>query len=370
MTTSMLKAGIMLIGMFCTSHIIYSSFQNEALLFQGSSRFLAKRGALELDENPSGFIILGMHRSGTSMLSGLLVKGFGYNPGNDLMEATGDNEKGYFELMPVVEQNSVFLYDQLLHGNWSRGLLDGWNHSNVDSFNHEIAIQRALNGEIDVTNLRNATKQLNDPNIEPWLMKDPRMCITIRSWLPFLTSKPAVVFTYRNPLSVAMSLQKRDGMHLRNGLQLWLQYNKAAIQNSNDLCRIFSNNDAILKDPFHEVNRISDELHTKCGVPLPPRQITHDIVDDFIDPALQHGKKEVEVKDTPIKVIETYGDCQIHEFGSLLSDDDLHKKFELDIYLKAMRVFCDLQSGAAYDSKYVWPLMNMPKEQESIVSIA
>lgn len=32
-----------------------------------------------------GFMVLGMHRSGTSMLSGLLVEGFGYDMGEDIM---------------------------------------------------------------------------------------------------------------------------------------------------------------------------------------------------------------------------------------------------------------------------------------------
>ena len=34
-----------------------------------------------------GFMVLGMHRSGTSMLSGLLVKGFGYETGGPLIGA-------------------------------------------------------------------------------------------------------------------------------------------------------------------------------------------------------------------------------------------------------------------------------------------
>ena len=38
------------------------------------------------DKKP-GFIVLGMHRSGTSMLSGLLVKGFGYETGGPLIGA-------------------------------------------------------------------------------------------------------------------------------------------------------------------------------------------------------------------------------------------------------------------------------------------
>ena len=40
-----------------------------------------------------GFIVLGMHRSGTSMLSGLLVEGFGYETGGPLIMPNFDNEK-------------------------------------------------------------------------------------------------------------------------------------------------------------------------------------------------------------------------------------------------------------------------------------
>jgi len=44
-----------------------------------------------------GIVVLGMHRSGTSMLSGLLVNGFGYNVGGPLIGSSFDNEKGFFE---------------------------------------------------------------------------------------------------------------------------------------------------------------------------------------------------------------------------------------------------------------------------------
>lgn len=40
------------------------------------------------DLDTLGFIVLGMHRSGTSMLSGLLVKGFGYDTGVNLFEGS------------------------------------------------------------------------------------------------------------------------------------------------------------------------------------------------------------------------------------------------------------------------------------------
>lgn len=41
---------------------------------------------IENKEKTPGFMVLGMHRSGTSMLSGLLVEGFGYDVGEDTMK--------------------------------------------------------------------------------------------------------------------------------------------------------------------------------------------------------------------------------------------------------------------------------------------
>jgi hypothetical protein len=40
-----------------------------------------------------GVIVLGMHRSGTSMLSGILVEGFGYETGGPLLMPNSENEK-------------------------------------------------------------------------------------------------------------------------------------------------------------------------------------------------------------------------------------------------------------------------------------
>ena len=46
------------------------------------------------DKKP-GFVVLGMHRSGTSMLSGLLVKGFGYETGGPLIGAAVSDWKTF-----------------------------------------------------------------------------------------------------------------------------------------------------------------------------------------------------------------------------------------------------------------------------------
>lgn len=305
-----------------------------------------KKPAQDDGKPTTGFMVLGMHRSGTSMLSGLLVEGFGYNPGAPLIQPAFDNEKGFFELIPAVLQNDEFMYDQKV--NWA---------ANVGKYDANLAIENTRAGKINTEKLDKAIKVLNDPENSPWLQKDPRMCITMRTWLPFLNSKPAVIFTYRNPLEVAMSLHKREqGFTLTRGMRLWIMYNKAAVKNSADLCRVLSSNNDVLSDPMKELKRISDELTSKCGVPQPPQQITKEIVDSFVDPNLQHNKKQLEATKAQKNVIESHGDCKIREFDSELPENDPRRKDELDMYLKAMRVYCDFQSGVAYDANYEWPL--------------
>jgi len=57
-----------------------------------------------------GFMVLGMHRSGTSMLSGLLVKGFGYETGGPLIGASVSWVKSSF-----LVASSFFMFEQHLY---------------------------------------------------------------------------------------------------------------------------------------------------------------------------------------------------------------------------------------------------------------
>ena len=183
-----------------------------------------------------------------------------------------------------------------------------------------------------------------------------RMCITLRTWLPLLNSKPAIIFTYRHPLDVALSLAKRNEFPLARGLQLWMQYNKAALQNSADLCRVFSSNNAVLEDPLKEAKRIADELTNKCNVPPPPKMIDSKVVNSFVDTSLQHGKNQLKTKNAQNRsVLETHGDCEVKEYDSVEVPGSPAQEREMDLYLKAMKIYCDFESGEAYKDTYDWP---------------
>ena len=71
----------------------------------------AKHGTRK-SANGNGFFIVGMHRSGTSVLAGTLNI-MGYSAGDGKLKgATDYNPKGYFEMSSLIIQNQDWLIEQ------------------------------------------------------------------------------------------------------------------------------------------------------------------------------------------------------------------------------------------------------------------
>ena len=308
----------------------------------------AKNKNLIAGDHRNGFIVLGMHRSGTSMLSGLLHTGCGYTVGGPLIGSAFDNEKGFFERIDIVLQNDEFMNKQGVY--WS---------ANAINYDFQRALDDKESGEVDFKEHgETGLAFLNDSANAPWLQKDPRMCITLKTWLKLMDNEPAVVFTYRHPLEVAMSLKKRErNFPLEKGLRLWIVYNMRAIENSKGLCIVYSSNEAVLADPLNEVQRISDEMTTKCDVPMPPHRLQQEDVDKFIDPALQHNKKERAAEEQEKKVLRELnnGKCKVYDYDSEAEEGSQEMEREQRLYHFAMQIYCDFQSGVAYEDDYEWP---------------
>jgi hypothetical protein len=64
------------------------------------------------DETVRGVVVLGMHRSGTSLLSGLLVHGLSYKSPGQLIAANSQNAYGFYENFDVARQNDRWLKEQ------------------------------------------------------------------------------------------------------------------------------------------------------------------------------------------------------------------------------------------------------------------
>lgn len=307
----------------------------------------------------TGLIILGMHRSGTSMLAGLLSKGFGYSTGGPLFGPNEQNPNGFFELISASEQNEEILNHQNM--NW---------HSVSNLFDVKRPLPSIASGDINFARGDSALKFLNSSRSAPWIQKDPRMCFTIGAWLPFLYSKPAVLFSYRHPLEVALSLLNihNDITSLTHGLRLWIVYNRNAIQNSMDLCRVHTSHKVILSDASNELKRITNDLTKTCGVPAAPKEITQNVIDDFIDPSLDHhsNKSMAGISSRPhfdsldhkgITNSAQLNYISLLEEGCEIIDSEARGKLseaERKIYVKAIKLYCDFESGEAYKIDYIW----------------
>lgn len=150
-------------------------------------------------------VVLGMHRSGTSALAGVLNL-LGCDAPANQMKPTVDNEKGYFESTSVLT-----LHNDLLSSagsSWDDWLPinPGWFKSNrVEEF-HDRALE-LVKGEFGDSRL--------------FVLKDPRICRLVPFWEDVLKESgaaPRYVLTHRNPLEVAASLAKRDGMNTGTGM--------------------------------------------------------------------------------------------------------------------------------------------------------
>ena len=158
-------------------------------------------------------VVLGMHRSGTSAVAGLLHHaGLNVGAADDLIEANEGNPKGHYELRPMMELNDTIL--KQWGGTWDNppAFPDNWQNSELAL--DQIASIRALIAEY----------QLHD-----WVIKDPRIAVLLPLWSAALGDDAAYVAMYRHPREVALSLEARDSMPIAVGMSLWWEYNYAMI---------------------------------------------------------------------------------------------------------------------------------------------
>ena len=157
----------------------------------------------------TALIVLGMHRSGTSALTGMLYH-LGVALGENLMPATLDNPRGYWEHDDIVKVHERLM--AALGWAWDdiRPLPPGFEHTQP---------ARVAAGELMTILGRDfAGSRL-------WGVKDPRLCRLMPLWATLLAAAevmPRYLLALRHPLDVAASIAARDGIAPARGLVLWL----------------------------------------------------------------------------------------------------------------------------------------------------
>ena len=154
--------------------------------------------------------ILGMHRSGTSALAGMLAKA-GFSAPSDLMPATTANPKGYWESLGIIRRNEDFIIEMESHWSSSLPLPTGWNESNS-----------ARKWRTSLINLISEAYS----GAELPIIKDPRFCKLIKGLEPWLESRlidSSFIIPIRHPLEVANSLHQAEGIEHYKALRLWME---------------------------------------------------------------------------------------------------------------------------------------------------
>lgn len=154
-------------------------------------------------------LILGMHRSGTSCLAGSLQQQGVYL--GQVHEWNPHNLKGNRENPQIMELN-----ENLLTTNQS-----SWDHppTAATSIQWTPAQEQQRDRIIEV---------LSSSGAPAWGFKDPRTLVNLDFWLEGLTENYLTHYigTFRHPLLVAQSLNKRNGTPIEAGMALWYSYNE------------------------------------------------------------------------------------------------------------------------------------------------
>lgn len=218
-------------------------------------------------------VILGMHRSGTSALT-RVINLLGVNLGNDLFPAKPHNPLGLWEHRDIMETHeSIF---EVLGNSWLDFLTplppNWWQSDKIKPYQDKL--------------LRIVKEDFSQSPF--WGLKDPRLCRLLPLWLPVFTKfscQPYFLHIVRNPIEVAASLKKRNGLSQNVSFLLWMQHLLEAEKSTRGYHRVFITFDQLIKDWQGTMSKVADSLNITW--PNNSADVQND-VNTFLSPDLKH----------------------------------------------------------------------------------
>lgn len=266
-------------------------------------------------------VVLGMHRSGTSLATSLLA-GAGLDVGQRLLGAHASNPRGHFEDEDFLEFDRLVLRQVGADS-------DGWVVAPLPSPPTEwVSRARAL-----VERKRASGR--------PWGWKDPRTVPLLPLWRAAAPDATFVI-VYRKPWEVVDSLFRRGDAAFNADAELavhvWQHYNDlllALVRSAPERCLV-SNIDAIAADPAAWVRAVAEH----AGVPLAQPG------DGVVDPSLRHGARALVFAD----VLRQWYPGVIETFEAL--ERIASRRGELDVPSSRARV--EAPAGGARRAMETW----------------
>lgn len=223
----------------------------------------------------TAYLVLGMHRSGTSAVTQLLALA-GCDLPADVIPGDENNARGYFEPWRI----AVFNDERLRAGG------SAWD----DVFAFPYRPLAEASAERSWINRAQALFAAEYGPVARPLLKDPRVTVLAPLWRAAFDAAGVgvrCVVAVRHPLAVAGSLARRNGFPVEKSVLLWATHMLAAEAYSRDLPRAFVGYDALLADWRRETARMEAEL----GEPLPAlTEAAAAEIDAFLSPELRHNQ--------------------------------------------------------------------------------
>jgi len=214
--------------------------------------------------------ILGMHRSGTSALGGVLnIMGLEF--GTELTKPSAkENPKGFFENVLAQQLDKYILSEY--NSDWDDLYFDVRGIDKSDFEDYVLRAEEILKKEFKY--------------FKKFAIKDPRISLLFPIWeqaCKNLGYEIKIILPYRNPLEVAKSLQKRNNFSIEKGLLLWAKYVLEAEKFSRDYEHISITFSELLEEPLKTMEALADFLSIEI------EQSTIKKVYSFLDDSIKHN---------------------------------------------------------------------------------
>ncbi len=224
---------------------------------------------------PEGAVlVLGMHRSGTSALTrGLEV--LGVELGKNLKPGiAGENDKGFFEDWTLSAINDELL---ALSG-------EQWDSLRATAQPH------APPSEVNALKIKALGYLQKAFGAAPWFaFKDPRSCRNVAFWEDVVRRdgrRPFFIIAFRNPMSVARSLQRRNGFSHKQSYNMWLVHYARIMEAVRDKPHACVEYDEVMREPGRVLERVACDMAdptVRVSLPLLAAYET-----EFLDPKLRN----------------------------------------------------------------------------------
>jgi hypothetical protein len=278
-------------------------------------------------------VVLGMPRSGTSLLANLLHV-MGVNLGNNLVKANEDNPEGYWENEDISRLQKQIIELGIRLGGPDRSLLaippKYWNSPEFDESKQQL---RDL-----------VAKELEQsPGL--WGFKDSRTTRILPIWKEVfqqLGLEPVYLLALRNPLAVAASMAKLWETSPGLGQLMWLTHNVDALAGTGRQVRLVVDYDRWFSHPTEQLAALAAALG------LEPKAVGAEVLSAAqarLKPGLRHNQGDL--SQCLPWVAEMYALLQAAAIDGKLSP----RLVELEERVQGARVFVHHCLAGMMDSK-------------------